>query len=328
MYLYKVRNLTITKRKTVLIAGAGQLGSRYLQSLVSSTELLDIHLLSLDSKALKLCAERWHEVGGNKTSHRTFNHCTLHSIPAMLDLVVVASTAEMRPQLVEAIAQDCHVRFWVIEKVLSQNLQGLKRINEAVAGSKDAWVNYYMSSQKLYKEVKDQLTGVGPKDMVVCGGDWGLACNAQHFVHLHCWFNDSPLVEFDKVSLAKRWHAAKRAGVWEVYGELQSVCQNGGRLQMNAKAGNVHYEMRIQSGDTEWVIFEEQGIARSSKGIDLAVEVYYQSQRPLLLDILAEEKCELPRLESVLEADGKFLEVMLNSWRQAGNLKATSVPIT
>lgn len=316
------------KHRTILIAGAGQLGSRYLQSLVNSPEPLEIHLLSLDRESLAMCARRWQEAGGDNTIHNIVNHLMLASIPAALDLVVVSSTAETRPELVEAIAKKCSVNFWVLEKVLARNAQGIARIDRAVSDAKGVWVNYYMRSQSLYRAVKERLATGQAKNTTVTGGDWGLACNALHFVHLHAWFNESPISVFDRVDLDSQWHAAKRFGNWEIHGELHAICQNGGRLQMIAKEGPTRYGLSIQCDEAVWEIIEEEGVARCSDGSEVVAKVAYQSSRPLLLDILSKGTCELPTLQDVMQTDIRFLELMLTCWRQTGHFEATYTPIT
>jgi saccharopine dehydrogenase-like NADP-dependent oxidoreductase len=49
------------KRK-VLIAGAGQLGSRYLQGLSKAIEPLDIHVFDLSAEPLTRAEQRWNEM--------------------------------------------------------------------------------------------------------------------------------------------------------------------------------------------------------------------------------------------------------------------------
>ena len=146
-----------TSKKTLLIAGAGQLGSRYLQSLVSFHSPIDIHLYDIDSRSFSLCAERWEEVSGFNTAHTISNHCRVDSLPIHFDLVVVTSTAGTRPKLVKLISQHSKVDYWILEKVLAQNREGLFDLLRLTAEAKGVWVNYYMSTENLYKAVKAEL---------------------------------------------------------------------------------------------------------------------------------------------------------------------------
>jgi hypothetical protein len=314
--------------QTVLIAGAGELGSRYLQSLVSSQNPLEIHLLSHHAESLEKCMSRWGEVGGNGTLHNVSCHLEMGALPSAFDLVVVSSTAEARPELVESIAAQSRVSYWVLEKVIAQNVSGLDRVRAATVGSKGAWVNYYMSSQDLFKAVKQRLAPSHVKHMRVFGGDWGLACNAMHFVHLHAWFNTSQIQALQEIGLADDWHEAKRTGNWEIHGSLNATCQNGGRLSLTAQAGPNGYRLLIIDGNREWEILEAEGLARCSDGAEIICPVEYQSGRPLLIDILQTGICCLPTLEEVLPIDSQFIELMLGAWRGRGNPDAVRVPIT
>jgi hypothetical protein len=320
--------MSIQKRRTVLIAGAGELGSRYLQSLAASCMPLDIHLLSLHSASLEVCRQRWADAAKAVASHTVTDHLDLDAIPAALDLAVVSSTAETRPELVAAIAEKSAVDFWVLEKVLAQSPDGLAALDRATAGAKGRWVNYYMSSQDLYAEVKKRLAPGRPRHMRITGGEWGLACNSLHFIHLQSWFNDSPLVSLAEVALAKSWHEAKRSRNWEVFGELEAGFANGARLTLSAAPGPVAYQLFITDGAFEWEIVEAAGLARRNDGLEIACPVPYQSGRRLLLDILRDGVSALPTLDAVAAVDARFLRLMLDCWRRSGHPEASSVPIT
>lgn len=320
--------MTPEKKRTVLIAGAGHLGSRYLQSLTSVAVPLEIHLLSPDPHSLSACADRWADAGGHATHHTVVNHLTSKALPQAIDLVVVSSTADVRVELVEMIATTIDVNYWLVEKVLAQHPLDLERLSRATAAAKGAWVNYYMLSEALYSEVKAHLSQSHPIHVKVSGFEWGLACNGLHFIHLHRWLNDSPINSLREERLAPSWHPAKRPGYWEIYGELGATCFNGAELSLSVQEGLLGYRLLLQDGSLEWEIFEETGVALRSDGLRIACPVAYQSARPLLSDILLTGTCKLPRLQDVLTTDSHFLQLMLDCWRRLKDQNACRVPIT
>ena len=49
----------------ILIAGAGQLGSRYLQGLSKFKDLLNIYVFDISDDSLKMAQSRWEECNNN-----------------------------------------------------------------------------------------------------------------------------------------------------------------------------------------------------------------------------------------------------------------------
>ena len=54
---------------SVVIVGAGQLGSRYLQGLVNVSHTLDIYIVDPNKAALSISKERWDKSGGSLSKH-------------------------------------------------------------------------------------------------------------------------------------------------------------------------------------------------------------------------------------------------------------------
>jgi len=314
--------------KKILIAGAGELGSRYLQSMSTCKVPLEVHLLSNNPRSLDVCATRWVDANGGSSAHRLLYHTKLGSIPDNFDLVIVTSTADCRPWLVESIAKHAQVAYWVVEKVIAQSLAGVESIVANVSGASNSWVNYYMGSLTWYAEIKNQLGPSSSKHMEVRGGDWGLACNALHFLHLHAWFSGEQLVALDGSRLAGSWHESKRPGNWEVFGEIEGVFSNGGTVRLVSEIGPPLYALTLRDGEFSWRIDEPTGIARRSDGFEVHGRVPFQSERRLVEEILCSGTCGLPTLTSVAEADKSFVGLMLEHWRKCNDLSAETVPIT
>src|SRR3989338_1169666 len=126
---------------TILIAGAGRIGSRYLQGLVKCRMPLRIYVQNIHEESLGRAGQRWNEALGTETHHVVSFHTSFASLPRQLDIAIVATTADIRPQTVSEIANHTAVRFWVLEKVLAQSESGLDEIMSCIGNSSSAWVN-------------------------------------------------------------------------------------------------------------------------------------------------------------------------------------------
>ena len=76
---------------TILIAGAGQLGSRYLQGLRSTSNAHEIYVYDLAQNSLDTAKTRYDDVIGSGPKHVVHYTGHLNSIPPTIDLAVVTT---------------------------------------------------------------------------------------------------------------------------------------------------------------------------------------------------------------------------------------------
>ena len=89
--------LTISKVSNILISGAGQLGSRYLQGLIKCRLPLRIYVQDIYHESLYRAKQRWNEVFIPETLHEVSFRTSLDSLPQEIDIAIVATTADVRP---------------------------------------------------------------------------------------------------------------------------------------------------------------------------------------------------------------------------------------
>jgi len=332
----------VTSTSTILIAGAGQLGSRYLQGLAACTTNLRIFVHDPDSSALAVAISRWDAVGGAETGHVVSAHDDLVGIPRSLDLTIVATTASVRPMVVEQIADHATVRMWILEKVLAQSDDGLERIRGAISAGSAAWVNTWARATPWYHRTRGNHAQ-GPVQFEVLGGSWGLACNAIHFLDLIAWWTGEALVGVDATGLDEAWLIGRRPGNLEVSGSLAATYTGGttGRLYAappqaeELPAGGSNPDLlRISGEASTWTFVEpftsEIGLATSSAGIQISGRIEFQSERtaPLVDCLLGGGASNLTDLSTSIDQHRIFLHAMLEQWRASGDRLADLVPIT
>lgn len=318
------------KSNIILISGAGQLGSRYLQGLASCLMPLQIYVQDINPASLACAKERWLEVTTKDTPHRVEFHSTLKAIPTHLDIVVVATTARVRPQVVREIASHANVHSWILEKVLSQSEASLEEIVAQIGPESRAWVNTPRRMLPWHQQIKSQLAQGRPMTMKVEGGSWGLACNSIHFLDMFGWWTGETLVEVNTEQLDSHWFEAKRPGNWEILGTLHAKFSGGSSASLSAKDGEVFYRFELDDGTYIWSIDEEAGTAKRSDGLDLPGRVPYQSEMSSVLveSILENDSCGLPTLNESAQVHRLFIRSMLEHWKHSVDASATSVPIT
>ena len=119
---------------TILITGAGQLGSRYLQGLTNCKETLDIYVNDISEQSLQIAKQRWEQVEKKVSpdsvsgmtvpaiQHKVTFISSFEKIPKKINIAIVATNADVRPQVVKQIKANFEVCYWILEKVLAQSM--------------------------------------------------------------------------------------------------------------------------------------------------------------------------------------------------------------
>ena len=317
--------------KIVLLVGAGQLGSRYLQGFVASKSNLEITVVDPSLKSLKTAKSRWIEAGGEKSLHQVR---WLNSIPSDLqqvDVALIVTSSKGRAYLIDKIAKAIDVRYWVLEKILAQSSKELGLIQCVLADSEGAWVNTQMRTMTWHRSLKEALAVGRPLEILYSGGLWSLACNTIHYIDLVSWWSNESLVSIDTNGLDHHWYKSKRAGYYEISGELVAYFSNGTSLRLSSKDGAQAQLFEVQLSDgIIWKIDESTGTAQSSRGEQINGHFEFQSQMSgrLVDDILQRGECALPSLNESSSMHTIFLDAMLAHWNFSQNRNDQRVPIT
>lgn len=273
---------------TILIAGAGQLGSRHLQGVKTSKYELDIWVYDLSDESLKVAEERYNQVeSDNKTAHFVNN---LNDVPLVIDVVIVASGSKPRAAIVKNILADKNVKYMVLEKFLFTRLAEYEEIGNLLKekGVK-TWVNCPRRMWDGYELIKKHIDQSMPVDFSYNDTNWGLCCNTVHYVDIFMMLTGCTHVDVNIDNLLPEVHDSKRPGYVEVFGKEQFFTENGSVLSLvctdqQVENSNAH----IINGSTVIEYNEAEGKI-SINGKDFVTKVHYQSG---LSGILVDELLE------------------------------------
>jgi hypothetical protein len=317
----------------ILISGAGQLGSRYLQGMSQCEKHLKIYVHDFNEEALLKARQRWDEVS-NSNNHEVLYITSLELLPKNIDIAIVATTASVRLSATSNICNCTKVKYWVLEKVLAQNEHEIDQILSLIDSSK-AWVNTPRRLMSWHQNIKNNLDWDSPVNFLVKGGSWGLACNAIHFLDLFSWWSGESLKSVNTENLNKDWFKSKRAYYWEVLGELKVEFSNGSKATIYADQSSEPVLIKVENNYSEstnysWLINEAEGMALRSDGAEISGNMNFQSEitAPMIDSIIDNGFCDLPLLKDSAELHRVFIREMHRHWKKSGNPAATFVPIT
>lgn len=217
---------------TVLLAGAGQLGSRHLQGLKKANAELDIWVFDLSKEALAVAEERYNQVEETSTKNVHFVQ-TLEDVPTKIDVVVNATGSKPRAAIVENILSTKSVKYMILEKFLFGKLSDYEKIGDILSEKNvKTWVNCPFKLYSGYQQLKKLLDYTSPISMTFAGENWGLCCNAIHYIDIFMYLSESSDFTLDMSEIENRVIDSKRPGYVELLGSLKIRTPKGDCLNL------------------------------------------------------------------------------------------------
>lgn len=319
--------------KCVLLVGAGQLGSRYLQGLAKVKEPLEISVVDPSRAALEVATDRWRQMsrGASHLEPRFTQALTgaIGNARESADLAIVATGAGPRPQVVEEASLRFSPRRWVLEKVLAQSSADVHRLVQAIGVDTSAVVNTPRRTWAGYAKLRQEL--VPPIEVNITGFKWGLASNAIHMIDLVSWLASEP-VRSVSVDAKGEWHSTKRVGYRDLLGRIQVVFAGGSRIEMTSQGvGPEPLTITLLDAAGErWVIDEAGGRAMNTSGACIPVLAELQSDLAtrVVEGLLAGGECGLPGLGISARMHEPLLDALVQHWNATNGTHERRVPIT
>ena len=320
----------------IAVLGVGQLGSRYVQGLLSRTEPLDIWL---QDPAINSGSEfeSWKNKYGLKIGPHSVSFSTnQQESPGHFDLVISATTADVRYQSLNTFLNGKTVNYLILEKLLTTGLEDLGGLNALTQRAKGCWVNHPRRLWPFYQQLRNKLSDTGPLQITVDGTDWNLASNSNHFCDLARWLTGEELVSLDCSTIDEDWLDSKRSGFLGFTGALKYQYSQGSELVLESRrmvadeaVSPIKVSIRASRGNV--VVDEEAGTARGSLlEEELKGKSLYQSEltSDLVCEILEKGRCRLPKFRDVRDDHVMYLNELLAYQRRVHLNFSQTVRIT
>ena len=298
----------------ILLVGFGGIGKRHYESLINDPKnSIYISDLNLDFNILESYASRVFKV---------------HNISSLrnesFDLLILATSANIRAEMIEELLSNINIKKIIIEKPISQSICGLKTLKE-IDKKIPIYVNFPQRYYPVYKNLKEMFIK-SDFSLHVSGYDLGMACNIWHYVDLVEYITESTIetIEWSNVS----WTPSKRLGFEEIDGECLIKFTNN--IQLNLSTSLDKEEpliIKIKGPDELDLTLENYHFISSSiDGFSRGdqVDVY---QRNLTLEYLNDASIRIPRLSDVYDSTLNVLRSILMLKFEKHN-DETRLPIT
>ena len=231
----------------IAILGCGQIGSRHLQSLALLEEPAQIHMVDPSGQSLETAEERFSQVvsQSHAEAFRLTRHSAPDTLPATLDLAIIASSSLHRAGLCESLLAACHPRFLILEKFLFQRASDYARIADIlVAKQVPTYVNQWMATTFAFQRIAAWI-GDARVDMKVSGRGWGLCCNAVHYIEPFQHLTGHQELHLESADFQEGFQDSKRSGYRELFGTIRIGAAAGSLLELSCDPGTPDDAIRI-----------------------------------------------------------------------------------
>jgi hypothetical protein len=319
----------------VALIGAGQLGSRHLQGLAKVERALDIYLVDPSAASLALSVERYNAVATCSDTKVTPLQ-SVADLPRAIDVAIVATTANVRFDVLNQLMAHSQVGSFLLEKVLFQDLAHYEQARQLLRDrAARTWVNCAQRLWPFFIDLRRQYVNDPDLEIVVTGSNWGLGCNSIHntdIAHFLWEGHGTHAAALDKDILN-----SKRPGFHEFTGELVSTFASGGRLrQISYARGNAPFCFHVFHPSQHLVWDVSNGklhtADESSQWMwqprDLAAPFQSQLTATIVTQMLDGVDCGLPAYDEAAATHMATLTALLDAARTNGTNFGTCCPIT
>jgi hypothetical protein len=303
----------------IAVLGVGHLGSRYIQGLLSGSEALNIWLWDPVINSMS-SFDSWKRTYAIDTGAHTVRFsATSGELPDHFDLVISATTADVRYESLRSFLNGKTFDYLILEKLLTTSLEDLEDLKSFVQKGKECWVNHAKRIWPIYQQLRNELQDLGSMQFIVDGSDWNMASNSVHFCDLVKWISGEELINIDCTLIDSAWRKSKRLGFLDFTGVMKYRFSQGSELlvrsrQMRESEPLVPITMTVETSVGRVVVNDEVGSAQGSLlKEELQGGTLYQSEltSSLVSDILNSGKCALPRFSEVSRDHKIYLTELL-----------------
>jgi hypothetical protein len=186
-----------------------------------------------------------------------------------------------------------------------------------------------------YKALQSRINTKEPISFVLLGSNWGLGCNAIHFIDLFTFFTCNHEIIFNTDSIHKII-PAKREGFYELVGTLSGSQQKNSEIVLQSRElHNIFININILTDTFYCAINEIKGLMTitdiaSQQTEDIKFSIPFQSQLTIEIceDLLLRGHCDLTSYPISSLLHKQLLSSYVDVFERNGFSVHKSCPIT
>ncbi|HCI03491.1 TPA: hypothetical protein DE059_01040 [Candidatus Peribacteria bacterium] len=217
----------------IAIVGAGQIGSCHLLGLSRINQDIEITLIDPNPSALQSARDLYHDMPENPLIKSVNYLASVDQLDDPVDVTIIATTADVRRNVIENLLSNTLVRYLILEKVVFQSANDFEAVIQLLKDKKImSWVNCTRRMYPLFRSLKTELESESRIQLNVEGGNFGLASNAIHMLDLFAFLTGETHLAIDASGLDAKVYQSKRNGFIEFGGVLLAENSRGDQLTL------------------------------------------------------------------------------------------------
>jgi predicted dehydrogenase len=318
----------------IIIIGAGEIGSRHLQALTRLPTGHHVTIFDPNPLALQRAQGRKDEMDPSEI--QSF-YTQVMPEAENFNLAIIATMASHRFDAFLRAIECNKIANIIFEKVLFQSLNQIYKCGQILEQKGiNAWVNCPRRMMPGYQKIKHQIKPNTALSIKVSGTDYGLACNAIHFIDLFAYLIGDKKIDLIEQNLVPAVHQAKRADCLEVFGniilssgnhKLEFDCQKDDgleRIVLDIEFEEGHYQIDEIGGVCQSFGKQVGNINNDEFVLPLQSVMTYQTT----LDILQTGQCQLPSYAQSAVLHKVLLNSLIKFFVSVGASEGTLCPIS
>ena len=301
--------------KRLIVVGAGKLGAFHLQGLAKIEDTVIIDVYDPKPKALNNAKYFCDQISGAK-KHQISYTDDATNLRDDYDFGINATTSGLGAN---SIIETGHLaEHWILEKILTQNLQQMDQIEAHFNSNQKIWVNHVLREMDWLKNAKKDIKSDSLVSLKTTGKDWSLACNLTHYLDLVNWLSGKNFLALDMCGLSTNWSSSKRTGHFDILGKVVALFEGGTKATFVSEAEGHNRISKIITKADVWHIDEISATVFSASGSRYSGEFTRQSTLTTLManDVLAGKALNLPTLDCAAKTHRIFIAAMLDHWNK------------
>jgi hypothetical protein len=300
---------------SVVIVGAGNIGSRHLQAFAQAKKKINILVIDPFQTSLDVCKTRWNEANTqNNTVEVAFQKNYLNA-PKEIDLAIISTNSEHRYNALEELLKNCTCKNVLLEKFLFSSEDEYAKADLLIKKYKcNVYVNLVRRTFDCYQWIFNKLHATKESlVMQVVGNNWGMASNSIHFIDLFCYLTNEAISKCDFADPnSTQLLNSKREGYIEFIGSLLAETNQGSKLTIDCNEGTYDkINLTFKKGNTT-ILVEEKGDEITARNVTSGAtqKFPYPYQSQLTLKYFMEFMEGKPSLVTYKESMGAHLSFL------------------
>ena len=314
----------------ILIIGAGGIGARHFESIISNVPNLQIEIRDFQEKLSNIL-----DTYKNQITEYGENRIKLISTTSPFgddhyDFGIIATGASVQTKTFSEVLSQARIGRIILEKPLANSLQGINGISKLITQVQDVRVNLPRGNMTFYKRIKQAYFNQNMQGVVyrstVRGSNWGLLSNCLHFVGLVNYLGGIRLNQISNIEIDDIFET-KRLGFFDIHGRISIQDDYGNQLELIDTKSEEEMEISIKTEHDEINIYEQKGFARNAKNLIVNGSIEFQSDMTHKYFNYSNNQiiAELPSASEFIRLNNSLISVLEKSHfpSENGNLKFT-----